>query len=119
MSDFTIENINPEDVYTDKELQNNYTRLTSNGETVAVIIPFHKSQNNSEDMFKTINISELIDDKNNTEKTVENEEENSYNKEMGDFRKRLMDKQFVDMSDGEGGQVYSQSSFDLTTIDKI
>ena len=30
-------NIDPEEVYTNKELQEDYTKLTSNGETIAVI----------------------------------------------------------------------------------
>ena len=59
MADFEIENVNPEDVYSNKELQDNYTKLSINGETVAVIIPFHKSQAPQSDE-KVVNISELI-----------------------------------------------------------
>lgn len=117
MADFEIENINPEDVYSDKELQNDYTKLSMNGETVAVIIPFHKSQAPQTDE-KVVNISELIrEDEHNNE--VQPEDADSENKERGDFRKRLLEKgHTVDVPD-EGNQVYTNSSFELTSIEKV
>lgn len=117
MANFEIENINPEDVYSDKELQNDYTKLSINGETVAVIIPFHKSQTPQTDS-KVVNISELIrEEENNNE--VQPDDSDIENKERGDFRKRLLEKgHTVDVPD-EGNQVYTNSSFEVTTIDKL
>lgn len=117
MADFEIENINPADVYSDKELQNDFTKLSINGETVAVIIPFHKSQTPQTDE-KVVNISELIREDEHNNEVIPDEEE-AENKERGDFRKRLLEKgHTVDVPDA-GNQVYTNSSFELTTIDKL
>jgi hypothetical protein len=117
MADFEIENVNPEDVYSNKELQDNYTKLSINGETVAVIIPFHKSQAPQSDE-KVVNISELIREEESNNEVVP-EEQDTENKERGDFRKRLLEKgHTVDVPD-DGNQVYTNSSFELTTIDKL
>lgn len=116
MAEFEIENINPEDVYSKKELQDDYTKLTLGGETVAVIIPFHKSQTQQTDE-KVVNISELIREDENNSEIVETED--TENKERGDFRKRLFEQDHkVDVPDA-GNQVYTNSSFELTTIDKL
>lgn len=117
MPGFEIENINPEDVYSQKELQDNFTKLKANGETVAVIIPFHKSQTQSENE-NVVNISELMrEDESNNQ--VVSEEEELENKERGEFRKRIMEHDHkVDVPDA-GNQVYTNSSFELTTIEKL
>ena len=47
------------------------------------------------------------------------EDKDTENKERGDFRKRLLEKgHTVDVPD-DGNQVYTNSSFELTTIDKL
>lgn len=117
MADFEIENINPEDVYSDKELQNDFTKLSMNGETVAVIIPFHKSQTPQTDQ-KVVNISELIREEEHNNEVVPDDVDTE-NKERGDFRKRLLEKgHTVDVPD-EGNQVYTNSAFEVTSIEKI
>lgn len=105
--------INPEDVYSNKELQNNYTKLSINGETVAVIIPFHKSVKEDGDK-QFVNITDLIDETSTSDPIVEDID----NKEIGDVRKRLFEKgHSVDVSDDN--QVYTNSCFEITTIDKL
>lgn len=116
-------NIDPEEVYTNKELQEEYTKLTSNGETIAVIIPFHKEDVEIKDVTTedngTVNISELIRD-NNEEKDISYEdEEDPENKERGEFRKRLTDSKNHMVEVEEEQNVYTESSFEFTTIDKI
>lgn len=115
MADFEIENINPEDVYSDKELQNDFTKLSINGETVAVIIPFHKSQTPQSEE-KVVNISELIREEESNNEIQPDELEN---KDRGEIRKRLFEKgHTVDVPDA-GNEVYSKSSFEITTIEKL
>ena len=109
-------NIDPEEVYTNKE-------LTSNGETIAVIIPFHKEDVEIKDITTddngTVNISELIRN-NNEEKDISYEgEEDPENKERGEFRKRLNDSKNHMVEVEEDQNVYTESSFEFTTIDKI
>ena len=116
-------NIDPEEVYTNKELQEDYTKLTSNGETIAVIIPFHKEDVEIKDITTddngTVNISELIRN-NNEEKDISYEgEEDTENKERGEFRKRLNDSKNHMVEVEEDQNVYTESSFEFTTIDKI
>ena len=116
-------NIDPEEVYTNKELQEDYTKLTSNGETIAVIIPFHKEDVEIKDITTddngTVNISELIRN-NNEEKDISDEgEEDQENKERGEFRKRLNDSKNHMVEVEEDQNVYTESSFEFTTIDKI
>ena len=116
-------NIDPEEVYTNKELQEYYTKLTINGETIAVIIPFHKEDVEIKDITTddngTVNISELIRN-NNEEKDISDEgEEDQENKERGEFRKRLNDSKNHMVEVEEDQNVYTESSFEFTTIDKI
>ena len=116
-------NIDPEEVYTNQELQEDYTKLTSNGETIAVIIPFHKEDVEIKDITTddngTVNISELIRN-NNEEKDISYEgEEDPENNERGEFRKRLNDSKNHMVEVEEDQNVYTESSFEFTTIDKI
>lgn len=112
MEDFEFEenlNINPEDVYVNKDLQKEYTQLSINGETVAVIIPFKKDNVSVENLVVedngTVNISE----------TIRNQEES--NKEIGDARRRLNEKHLVDVPESQN--VYTDSAFEFTTIKKV
>lgn len=112
MEDFEFEeklNINPEDVYVNKDLQKEYTQLSINGETVAVIIPFKKDNVSVENLVVedngTVNISE----------TIRNQEDS--NKEIGDARRRLNEKHLVDVPESQN--VYTDSSFEFTTIKKV
>ena len=112
MEDFEFEeklNINPEDVYVNKDLQKEYTQLSINGETVAVIIPFKKDKVSVENLVVedngTVNISE----------TIRNQEES--NKEIGDARRRLNEKHLVDVPESQN--VYTDSAFEFTTIKKV
>lgn len=112
MEDFEFEenlNINPEDVYVNKDLQKEYTQLSINGETVAVIIPFKKDNVSVENLVVedngTVNISE----------TIRNQEDS--NKEIGDARRRLNERHLVDVPESQN--VYTDSSFEITTINKL
>lgn len=112
MEDFEFEeklNINPEDVYVNKDLQKEYTQLSINGETVAVIIPFKKDNVSVENLVVedngTVNISE----------TIRNQEDS--NKEIGDARRRLNEKHLVDVPESQN--VYTDSAFEFTTIKKV
>ena len=102
-------NINPEDVYVNKDLQKEYTQLSINGETVAVIIPFKKDNVSVENLVVedngTVNISE----------TIRNQEDS--NKEIGDARRRLNERHLVDVPESQN--VYTDSSFEITTINKL
>jgi hypothetical protein len=112
MEDFEFEeklNINPEDVYVNKDLQKEYTQLSINGETVAVIIPFKKDNVSVENLVVedngTVNISE----------TIRNQEDS--NKEIGDARRRLNERHLVDVPESQN--VYTDSAFEFTTIKKV
>lgn len=116
-------NIDPEEVYTNKKLQDDYTKLTSNGETIAVIIPFHKENVGIDSITTedngTVNISELIRNNNGETDISYEEEEDPENKERGEFRKRLNDSKQHMVDVEENKNVYMESSFEFTTIDKI
>lgn len=111
-----MENINPQMVYTDKELQNNYVKIKDGDEVIAVIIPFYKSNINLDTDANSINVSELIEEETRLPET-EPFDENSEAKQRGDFRRRINEKQYVPVSDG-GKSVYTET-FVVSSISKI
>ena len=112
----SMENINPQQVYTDKELQNNYVKIKDGDEVIAVIIPFYKSSINLDTDANSINVSELIEEETELPET-EPFDENSEAKQRGDFRRRINEKQYVPVSDG-GKSVYTET-FVVSSISKI
>lgn len=113
----SYKDIEPEELYTNKEKQKDFTRLLNNGEVIAVIVPFESNNSkvvdNSTDN-GTVNISEIIRENND-----DSDEDDIKNKEFGNFRSTLSKskERMVDMPEQQ--DVYSTASFDIENIDKI
>lgn len=113
----SYKDIEPEELYTNKEKQKDFTRLLNNGEVIAVIVPFESNNskvvdNNTDN--GTVNISEIIRENND-----DSDEDDIKNKEFGNFRSTLSKskERMVDMPEQQ--DVYSTASFDIENIDKI
>lgn len=113
----SCKDIEPEELYTNKEKQKDFTRLLNNGEVIAVIVPFESNNskvvdNNTDN--GTVNISEIIRENND-----DSDEDDIKNKEFGNFRSTLSKskERMVDMPEQQ--DVYSTASFDIENIDKI
>ena len=83
----SYKDIEPEELYTNKEKQKDFTRLLNNGEVIAVIVPFESNNskivdNNTDN--GTVNISEIIRENND-----DSDEDDIKNKEFGNFRSTL------------------------------
>lgn len=113
-------NIDPKSVYTDKTLQEKFVKIMDGDEVIAVIIPFFKANNsnvNIKEDTNSINVSQLIREQERGLPEVQDFDENSDAKQRGDFRRRIQDKQFVDVSDG-GKSIYMET-FVVSPINKI
>lgn len=124
------EEVNPTDVYENKELQKDFTQLLLEDEPVAIIIPFRKEVESTEDIIddnpednnETVNFSEIIESSaglyDNNELPKDEEPEEEKNKRLLELKQKVLDsdKDNSNLKDPKNINYITDSSLKSITI---